>query len=250
VKPQAVSFSSRKMRDAWWNKIRVHKPGFDVLTIICLFMLTMHVLVELTGGVQAHQSLYDVWFGLKAESLLAGKFWQLMTYGFLHGNWFHLVSNLAMIWLLGGRLMQIVGQKRVLMCILLGCVLGGVFFVGFDLWSGRGALLVGASGSAFALLLLMARLSPNTRFFPLPLRARNLANGMLVASLILALCQPGIDLPLLRSVSEWMRSLEMESVFMVAHACHLGGGLAGFWMAMRVFGRMISLDDLRRARID
>ena len=145
--------------------------------------------------------------------------------------------------------MTILSQAKVAVCLLLGSVLGGVFFVGFDLWSGQGALLVGSSGAAFALFILMACLSPTAKMIPIPVRAKNMAIGLLVASLVLSLAHPGIDLPVFREISLWFQQAGMESVFQVAHSCHLGGGLAGYWISSRVMGRMISLKDLERTRI-
>ena len=249
TRSEPVTYTCVEMKRAWWRKISIHKPGVDILTGACLLMILMHVFIVLTGGIYAHQSIYERWLGLKSESLLEGKIWLLVSYSFLHGNWFHLFTNVAMIWLIGGRLMVILDQKRVALCMLLGSVVGGLFFVGFDLWSGAGSLLVGSSGAAFALFILMACLSPNDKLIPIPVRAKNMAVGVLAASLILSLAHPGIDLPLFKSIARWLEQMQMSAVFQVAHACHLGGGLAGLWISSRVMGKLISLDDLRKSRI-
>lgn len=249
VRAVPVTYSCREIERAWWKKLSIHKPCVDVLTGVCLLMVLMHLFVTLTGGLSAHESIYNQWLGLRSESLLGGKIWQLVTYSFLHGNWFHLLSNLVMIWLIGGRLMTILSQKRVALCLLLGSVAGGLVFVGFDLWSGQGALLVGSSGSAFALFILMACLSPEAKMIPIPIRAKNMALGLLVGSFILCMAHPGIDLPFFRLIYAWIEEMGLLSVFKVAHGCHLGGGLAGLWISRRIMGKMISLEDLRRSRI-
>ncbi len=249
TRSEPVTFTCVEMKRAWWRKISIHKPGVDVLSGFCLLMILMHLVIVLTGGVVAHKSIYDEWLGLKASSLLEGKVWQLVSYSFLHGNWVHLLTNVIMIWLIGGRLITILNQKKVALCMLLGSVVGGLFFVVFDIWSGQGALLVGSSGAAFALFILMACLSPNEKLIPIPVRAKNMAVGILAASLILSLVQPGINLSLLKPITQWFQQMQLTAVFQVAHACHLGGGLAGLWISSRVLGKMISLDDLRRSRI-
>lgn len=250
VGTEPVTYSCREMERAWWQKISIHRPGLDVISVVSLLMVGVHLFVFLSGGILAHESLYNQWFGLRSESFLGGKVWQLVTYSFLHGNWFHLFTNVVMIWLIGGRLMAILSEKKVALCMLLGSVVGGVFFVGFDLWSGQEALLVGSSGSAFALFILMACLSPETKMIPIPIQAKNMAIGLLVASLILCLSHPGIDLPVFREITLWLDDAEMRSIFQVAHGCHLGGGLAGLWIGSRIMGKMISLKDLERSRID
>lgn len=250
VNTEPVTYSCREVKRAWWKKISIHKPGFDVITMSCFLMIVIHLLIYLSGGLLAHELVYNQLFGLKAESLFRGKIWQLVTYSFLHGNWFHLLANTAVIWLMGGRLLKILGQKKVALCLLLGSIVGGVVFVGFDLWSGQGALLVGASGAAFALFILMAYLSPEAKMVPIPVRAKNMAIGVIAASLILSLAHPGLNLPVFNLLTSWIKEAQMGSVFKVAHSCHLGGGIAGLWISRRVMGKMISLEDLQRSRID
>ena len=249
ARSEPITYTCIEIQWAWWQKISIHKPGVDVLSGACLLMVLMHLFIFLTGGIYAHQSIYDQWLGLKSESLLEGKIWQLVSYSFLHGSWFHLLSNVVMIWLIGGRLMTMLSQKKVALCLLLGSVVGGLFFVIFDLWNGQAALLVGASGSAFALFILMACLSPNAKMIPIPVQAKNMAIGILAASFILCLANPGLNLPVFRSITEWLEHAHMSSVFQVAHACHLGGGLAGLWLSSQIMGKMVSLEDLKRSRI-
>ncbi len=249
VRTEPITYSCREIQRAWWKKISIHKPGNDVITWVSLLMVLVHVFIALTGGVDAHEAIYIQWLGLTSESLMGGKVWQLVTYSFLHGNWMHLLANVAMIWLIGGRLMTILSQRKVALCLLLGSVVGGLAFVAFDLWNGQGAFLVGSSGAAFALFILMACLSPNAKMIPIPVRAKNMALGLLIGSLILCLAHPGLNLPFFSSITAWIQQLDMSSVFKVAHACHLGGGLAGLWMSTRIMGKMISLEDLQKSRI-
>lgn len=250
ARSEPITFTCTEIQRAWWKKISIHRPGLDVLSGVVLLMILMHLFIVLSGGVQSHERIYNQWLGLRSESLLQGKIWQLVSYSFLHGSWFHLFTNVVMIWLIGGRLTSILSQKKVAGCLLMGSVVGGVFFVIFDLWNGQAALLVGSSGSAFALFVLMAGLSPNTRLIPIPIKAKNMAIGLLAGSLILCLAHPGLNLPLFRSLTLWLDHSQMLPVFQVAHACHLGGGLAGLWFSNRVMGKMISLEDLQRSRIN
>lgn len=249
VKTKPVTYSCREIKQVWWKKLSIHKPGFDVITGICLLMLLVHGFVSLSGGVILHETLYTQ-LGVTTEGLFQGKIWQLVTYAFLHGSWFHLLSNIVMIWLIGGRVLSIFSQKKLAICLLLGAITGALFFIGFELLSGQGALLVGSSGSAFALFILMACLSPNAKMVPIPIRAKNMAIGLISASLLLSLCHPGIDLPGFSSFYEMFAGAGWSSIFMVSHSCHLGGGIAGFWLSTRIMGKMITLKDLARTRID
>lgn len=250
VRTKPITYSCREIQKAWWQKISIHKPGVDVVTGASLLMVLFHGFISLSGGVAAHEELYSQWLGLSVEGLLGGKVWQLVTYALLHGNWFHLFSNVLMIWLIGGRVQTIFSQKLVAKCLLLGTIIGGLFFVGFDSFSGQMSLLVGSSGAAIALFILMACLSPNTKMILIPVRAKNMALGILTASLVLSLAHPGLSIPGLSFFSDLFQKVGLSGIFMVSHSCHLGGGIAGFWLSKKIMGKMITLDDLARTRID
>ncbi len=250
VESKPVTYSCREIQQRWWKKISIHKPGLDVVTGVCLLMVLFHSFIFFNGGVIAHEELYNRWLGLSDEGILAGKIWQLATYALLHGNWFHLFTNVVMIWLIGGRVLAIFSQKIVALCLLLGKITGGIFFIGFDYLSGQASLLVGSSGAAIALFILMACLSPNAKMIPIPIRAKNMALGILSASLLLCLCHPGLSLPGLSSFYGMFHQAGLGSLFMVSHSCHLGGGIAGFWLSKKIMGKMITLDHLVRTRID
>ena len=50
--------------------------------------------------------------------------------------------------------------------------------------------LVGASGIAIGLLIALTTVSPDSKMFPLPVRARNLRNGIILGTVILLLMIP------------------------------------------------------------
>lgn len=85
-----------------------------------------------------------------------GEYWRIVTSGFLHAGFFHLLMNMLFIWILGSQLEPALGRARFLSLYLVSLLAGSV-----------GALLiqpdapvVGASGAAFGLLgaaIVMAR---------------------------------------------------------------------------------------------
>ena len=245
-----ITYSCREMKKVWWKKLTIHKPGVDVVTGVCFVMLLVHGFVAIQGGVIAHEVLYTQWLGLSVDGLMNGKVWQLITYAFLHGSWLHLISNLLVIWLIGGRVSAIFSQKIVVACLLSGISLGGLCFIAFKLLSPNDVFLVGASGAAFSCFILMACISPNVKLIPIPVQAKNMAIGLMGGSLLLALTNPNLGLPGLSSFYDMLAQAGLGSIFMISHSCHLGGGLAGIWLSRKIMGKMVSLEDLARTRID
>jgi membrane associated rhomboid family serine protease len=101
--------------------------------------------------------------------------WQLLTYGFLHGNLTHIVFNMFGLWMFGQDLERLWGSQRFLTYFLV-CVVGAGF-VQLIVAGFQGGLYptVGASGGLFGLLLAYGLTYPNRivvpLFPPIPMRA-------------------------------------------------------------------------------
>ncbi len=145
--------------------------------------------------------------------------WQLLTYGFLHGSFAHVLFNMLALLMFGAPLEYTWGNKRFLTYFLV-CVAGaGVCQLVVASWTvsqGGGAYpTVGASGGVFGLLLAYGMLFPNQRVMllipPIPMKARTLVIVYGAIELLLGATgiQPG-----------------------VAHFAHLGGMLFG-WLLIR-----------------
>jgi membrane associated rhomboid family serine protease len=88
-------------------------------------------------------------FALFAPSVSQGKWWILITAGFLHGSILHLFFNAYILWVVGGQLESIVGSIR-FGIIYLVSLLGGS--TASYLFSPFGTYSVGASGAIFGLM--------------------------------------------------------------------------------------------------
>ena len=138
--------------------------------------------------------------------------WQLVTYMFLHGGFFHILFNMLALWMLGGELEWLWGTRR---------------FTRFYFVTGVGAALcstlvtpnstipiIGASGAIYGLLAAYGLLFPERTFllyFVIPIKAKYLV-------LILG------------AIAFWS-SLHATGGG-VAHVAHLGGMLFG-WLYLR-----------------
>ena len=139
--------------------------------------------------------------------------WQLLTYGFLHGNLTHIAFNMFGLWMFGQDLERLWGPRRFLTYFLV-CVVGaGLIQLIVAGWQGGLYPTVGASGGLFGILLAYGLTFPNRivvpLFPPIPMRAITfvIVFGLLELYLGVSGTAPGI-----------------------ANFAHLGGMLFGFLM--------------------
>lgn len=101
--------------------------------------------------------------------------WQLVTYGFLHGNMTHIFFNMFGLWMFGRDIEQHMGSRRFLTYFMV-CVVGaGVVQLIVAGMQGGLYPTVGASGGVFGILLAYGLTFPNRivvpLFPPIPMRA-------------------------------------------------------------------------------
>lgn len=205
-------------------------------------VLLVHLAVTVAGSGRSLNGVYGFW-GLSREGVLAGGIWQLASHGLLHGSWFHLGLNGLFVLLIGSRIEHMMGSGVFGRTLVAGVLGGGAA----HLVLGSG-LLVGLSGGCMALLLMLTTLSPQSRMMPVPVSARSLGLGVMIAEMILTLINPGLDLPGFSEIGRLLVRLGCASWFDLGHACHVGGGVAGWLSARWVLRPRVSLEALRRAR--
>ena len=148
-----------------------------------------------------------------SSALVGFKLWQLITYGFLHGNFWHIAFNMFTFWMFAGQVEIALGARRYIIYYLV-CVVGAActqlafihFFKPGDFYP-----TVGASGGVFGLLIAFAMIYPSARiaslYFPIPIPAP-FAIAIFIA------------IEMFMGVTGTQEG--------VAHFAHLGGALAGF----------------------
>lgn len=137
--------------------------------------------------------------------------WQLLTYGFLHGDLAHIFFNMFGLWMFGRDLERIMGPRRFL-TYFLTCVIGaGIVQLIVAQLQGGVYPTLGASGGVFGILLAYAMAFPNRTvmllFPPIPMKAKYFVIGYGILELYLGVSglSPGI-----------------------ANFAHLGGMVFGF----------------------
>jgi membrane associated rhomboid family serine protease len=136
--------------------------------------------------------------------------WQLLTYMFMHGGFWHLFFNMFALWMFGMELENTWGSRKFLVYYLL-CGLGaGLTNLLIAPLVGQNAPTVGASGAVFGVLIAFGMLFPDRPiylYFLLPVRAKY----------FIAIY---IGLELFTGVTGTSDG--------VAHFAHLGGAAVGF----------------------
>lgn len=234
--------------------MQVDLPGLNMMTAVVVVLFLIQVCLEIAGGPTGAPAYYLV-LGLSWGGFSQGQLWQLVTYALLHGDWFHLLINVLMLWLVGGRVIHILGTGKCFQIIVFGVLGGGLFHLLTGILMLRTGYmesqLVGISGACLALLLTLTTLSPDSRMWPVPVSGKNLGLGIIFAELILWLIQPGLGLPFFSQLGERAIALGGEGVaamFRISHACHVGGALAGWWVARRLLAPTPSLEALQQMR--
>jgi len=101
-------------------------------------------------------------------------FWQPVTYMFLHGSTFHLLSNMFTLLLVGIHVEKALGSKEFCLLYFLCGIFSGICSTILYWFTGAyNVLLVGASGSIYGLLLAFAVIFPKAKiyflgFLPIP----------------------------------------------------------------------------------
>ncbi len=174
------------------------------------------------------------YFGLIPALVLSKYYvWQLGSYMFLHGGFFHIFLNMYALMLFGIPVEQLWGSKKFLAYYFFTGIGAGITIFVINLFmGGAGAFIptIGASGAVFGLLLAFGVLFPDVElliFFFIPMKAK-----------FLVILYGGIEL---------MALISSGSNSNVSHVGHLGGILFGlvFFLVSRRNGIKFSAKQIK-----
>jgi membrane associated rhomboid family serine protease len=105
--------------------------------------------------------------------------WQLFTYIFLHGDFFHILFNLFSLWMFGGELESHWGSRKFLFYFFFCGIGAGIFTVLLSPYP-----VIGASGAIYGILLAFGWLFPNRPIyiyflFPIPAKYMVIIFGLI-----------------------------------------------------------------------
>lgn len=132
---------------------------------VVIFGLTLLITV-FQGLYKGQQNFLVQWFALddNLDKFLT-KPWSIISYGFLHADFVHLIFNMITLYFIGNLFIQYFSQKQALTFYLLGTLFGGILYVlsqnYFPLFEGMNSSLVGASAGISAIFIGIATYMPN-----------------------------------------------------------------------------------------
>lgn len=191
-------------------------PAVRMLLIVTIGCWVVQTLLESAGNPVTQM------FGLSLAQLKRGFLWQLVTYMFLHGSWWHLFLNMLLLFMLGPETERGMGRGQFLILYFVSGVLGGFGWLIISAVDTPFVPCVGASGAIFGIIGAFAALYPHRQitlllFFVIPITMKAWVMGVMMASIEL--------------IFLWTHPLGGG----VANAAHLAGGVAGYVYARTVF---------------
>lgn len=194
---------------------------------IAIFILTL--LVSVVQGLYEGQINWLVeWFSLDNElNSLVKKPWSIISYGFLHADFLHILMNLLVLYFIGNLFIEYFTQKQLLSFYILGTLFGGILFIisqnYFPLFKGKSSILVGASAGISAIFIGIATYIPN---YQLKIRFIGYVKLWYLAAIWV-----GLDF------------LGLASGNAGGHFAHLGGALFGFLYVNKASNKEIKILD-------
>ncbi|WP_445736910.1 rhomboid family intramembrane serine protease [Mariniflexile sp.] len=158
--------------------------------------------------------------------------WALITYAFLHYDFFHILFNMLWLYVIGRMFLNLFSVKTALNIYFLGAMSGGLLFMLFYTLLpsvfGSNATLVGASAAVRALLIFLCVYMPNqeVRFFTFNIKFWHIGLAIVILDVIGLIA--GIQDPVNGNAG--------------GNLAHLGGALLGYFYAKQ----LLKGDDIGR----
>lgn len=145
------------------------------------------------------------WFGLNSNFNIAlTRPWTLITYGFFHGDFSHLLFNMIFLYYIGELFLQFFSKKQFINYFFLGIIAGGIAYLAIN----PSGYLIGASAGLMAIIVGVATKIPNYE-----IRLRLIG---------------GIKLWVIAAFYVGLSIIDLKSDNFGGNIAHLGGALLGF----------------------
>ena len=215
------------------NNLKNLKSKFDSGTIVEKLIYINIFIFLFTLFISVFQDLFKndtnfliQWFSLDASTdSLFTKPWSLISYGFLHEGFIHIIFNLIALYFIGNLFIDYFTQKQLFTFYLLGTFFGGLFYLFsqnyFPLFEGKTTTLIGASAGISTIFIGISTYMPN---FELKIRFIGFVKLWYLAAIWVSLDVLG---------------LTGENAG--GHFAHLGGSIFGFLYINKVRNRKFNI---------
>lgn len=157
-----------------WNPGGLLTPAIKWLLIANTAVFLGQTLLQLFGGVELYRMFLE-WFGLIPMASTRGlRIWQPFTYLFLHGNLWHLLINMLVLWMFGRDIEQTWGRRRFFQYFFITGVGAGLINVAIKMifypagGQEQTIITIGASGAIYGILMAAALLFPDRQVWLIP----------------------------------------------------------------------------------
>lgn len=180
------------------------------INVAVYFLVLLMRVAHQYAGIAA---LYGT-FALIPVDVVHGEIWQIVTYSFLHGGFFHILFNMLALWMFGAALDSYWGKRQFLEFYFF-CVIGAALITVALAYAASSLVspvipTVGASGGIFGILVAFAWYFGEQEVFMFPLPFSMKAKYMVAILILIALAGA------------------MSEAGGTAYIAHLGGALFGF----------------------
>ncbi|MCP4401026.1 MAG: rhomboid family intramembrane serine protease [bacterium] len=185
---------------------------------VVFVLIAINTLVFFLIPVGSRIWLYEL--ALSSIGIKNFKFWQFVSYMFLHANFMHIFFNMWGLYLFGMTILPVLGTARFLQLYFLSGISGAGLWMLFN-WNSN-APIVGASGAVFGVLMAAAMLHPHMRiqllFPPIPMQMKTFV--MIYAAI------------------EIFNELSSAKGG-IAHLAHLGGFISAYFYLKHLYGNQV-----------
>ena len=127
----------------------------DAIKVLIIINIGMYLLQIITGS---QLEMVKV-FGLSTRTIWP-LIWQPFTYMFLHGGVWHVAINMFVLWMFGSELESLWGKNEFLKYYFVTGIGAGILWLFFNI-GGSNAILIGASGAVYGILMAYGLIFPN-----------------------------------------------------------------------------------------
>lgn len=156
---------------------------FSMTNWIIITNFIVFILVVLLLSFINEDYIYQ-YLAIQPNLFFSGYVWTILTSIFMHANLPHLFANMISLFFIGNFVERLIGRKRVFWFYILSGIFAGLFYISLSITLGNTCIIdifngcigpkifvdpttyaVGASGAIFALLGLLAILTPNNKVY-------------------------------------------------------------------------------------